>query len=578
MIQQRLRFTLFAFFFFGLVVTARLFYWQVITASSLATLAESQHLSRIEIPANRGQILTSDGFPLVSNQPAYLTYSYLPDLETPADQVAHLLAPILRPDPEDPTASAKLINTLTKNTEATLSARLKNAHLAWVPLARKISTEKKNQIESFDLEGIGFETEAIRYYSEASMSAHLLGFVGSDASGNPKGYFGLEGYYDLELKGRPGIVRQEKDASGRPILVGDYGGYQSKDGRSLKLHLDRALQRLVEIELETALEQYGAASGEIIIIDPKTGGVIVSASLPKYDPKKYSHFDRTLYKNPSVADVYEPGSTFKVLVMAAGLDANAVEPDTKCDICSGPLEIGKYTIRTWNEEYNPGIDMTQVIQRSDNIGMVFVGRKLGKEKLYDYLKKFNIGEPTGIDLQDEAAPSLRQKNKWGDVDLATASFGQGIVVTAMQILSAVSAIANDGQLMKPQVVSEIIGDKTVTIHPKPIRQVVSPEAAQQITDMMVNSVESGEAQWAKLKGYKIAGKTGTAQIAVGGEYHEEKTIASYVGFAPADDPKFAMLVKLREPTSSPWAAETAAPLWMKIAKKLFLYYSIPPSS
>jgi len=562
MLTQRIKITALVFLFVGFVVTARLFYWQIISGSSLAELAESQHSSILEIPAARGHVLTSDNFALVSNQPAFLAYAYLPYLKIEPEKAANLIAPIIRPDPDDPSASAQLIKTLTKVTQASLAARLQNPNTSWVSLARKLPGSKKEQLEKLALEGIGFELEQTRFYPEASMSSQLLGFVGSNSSGNPQGYFGLEGFYDLELKGRPGIIRQEKDATGKPILVGDYGGFDQKNGRALKLHLDRSVQRIVETELEKGLDRYGAVSGEVIILDPKTGGILASAALPQYNPQKFEKFDSNLFKNPVIADSYEPGSTFKVLVMASAIDAEAVKPDTKCDICEGPLKIGKYTIRTWNEQYQPNINMTEVLEKSDNIGMVFVGQQLGKENLFNYLKKFGIGDPTGIDLQEESVPEIRPLKNWGDVDLATASFGQGIAITALQMVRAVAAIANDGILLEPHVVKEIVGDTIVTINPKPVRRVISEDTAQVITDMMVQAVYQGEAQWTNLKGYQIAGKTGTAQIAVQGHYDQEKTIASFVGFAPANDPKFVMLVKLREPTSSPWAAETAA-AWLR---------------
>lgn len=575
MITSRLRWVLVFFLGFAALIIARLFYWQVLAADTLMTLAQNQHLSQIQIPAVRGKIITSDNFELVSNKPAFLSFAYLPDLEIKTDLIAQKLAPIIMPEP-DASASVRQVKTLLQDTQASLSARLTNPDIVWTPLARKISLEQKQKIEELQLKGIGFEPEQIRFYPEASMSAHLLGFVASNSQGNPQGYFGLEGFYDLELKGRPGIVRQEKDASGKPILVGSYGGFQSKNGRSLKLYLDRSIQNIVETQLEWGIAHYGATSGEIIIMDPKTGGILSMASWPKYDPTRFSQYDSSLYKNPVIANSYEPGSTFKVLVMSAALDAEAVKPDTKCDICSGPTQIGKYTIRTWNEQYRPDITMTEVIQHSDNVGMVFTGFELGKDRLYDYLARFGIGAPTGIDLQEESVPSMRPKRKWGDIDLGTTSFGQGIAVTGMQMVKAVGAIANKGIVMKPQVVKQIIGDKTIDIKPQAQDQVISEKTAQTMTEIMVNAVSGGEAQWTAIKGYKVAGKTGTAQIPVQGHYDEDKTIASFIGFAPADDPKFVMLVKLREPSSSPWAAETAAPLWMRIAKQLFLYYGIAP--
>jgi len=264
--------------------------------------------------------------------------------------------------------------------------------------------------------------------------------------------------------------------------------------------------------------------------------------------------------------------------MAAGLDANVIEPDTTCDICSGPLKLDKYFIKTWNDKYQANISMTDVIVHSDNVGMSFIGQKLGADSLYDYLTKFGIGVKTGIDLQGEVAPKLRERGTWNIVDLATASFGQGVAVTGIEVVKAVSAIANGGYLVTPKVVDSIQGDgwednaKSET----PVK-IINQKAAQEVTQMMVEAAERGEAKWARIPGFKVAGKTGTAQIPVAGHYDATNTIQSFVGFAPADKPKFVMLVTLKSPQSSPWAAETAAPLWYAIAKDLFPYLGIAPS-
>jgi cell division protein FtsI/penicillin-binding protein 2 len=314
-----------------------------------------------------------------------------------------------------------------------------------------------------------------------------------------------------------------------------------------------------------------------MIMDPHTGGILASASFPNYDPSDLGSFETSTYKNPTIANTYEPGSTFKVLVMAAGIEAGVITPDKVCgSACAGPTTIGQYQIRTWNHEYSTDQTMTEVLANSDNTGMVFVAQELGKESFVEYIKAFGFGQPTGIDLQEETGSILREK--WGDIDVATTSFGQGIAVTGIQMLRAVAAIANGGKLLEPHVVSTVQeGTTMIPIQPKLVKQVISPETAKQVTEMMIEAAHHGEAQWTVLKDYDIAGKTGTAQIPIDGHYDEEKTIASFVGFAPAYDPKFVMLVKLREPESSPWAAETAAPLWYQIAKDLLLYYNIPPN-
>ena len=405
------------------------------------------------------------------------------------------------------------------------------------------------------------------------MSAQVTGFVGRDDVGKPLGYFGLEGYYDRELSGRSRIEKQEKDAGGNPLLIGDFQLMRGRSGRTLKLHLQRGTQYLVQEELKKGIERYGASAGEVNIMDPKTGGILAMTSWPTYDPAKFHLYDTSLYKNPAVANSYEPGSTFKVLVMAAAFNEGVVSEEDTCDICADAYPIGKYHIKTWNNEYKADASPEDIIVHSDNVGMVWAQQKLGGEKMLEYLKKFGIGQKTGIDMQEEVTPSLR--TKWGDIDYATSSFGQGIAVTSIQMLSAVGALANGGVLMEPHLVSSVIGESEVPVPPKSRGQVISPETATRITTLMVKAVEEGEAKWAAPKGYVVAGKTGTAQIAVEGHYDAEKTIASFVGFAPAYNPRFVMLVKLSEPQSSQWASETAAPLWFGIAQKLLLHYNIP---
>jgi len=263
--------------------------------------------------------------------------------------------------------------------------------------------------------------------------------------------------------------------------------------------------------------------------------------------------------------------------MAAGVDAGVIKPDTKCEICDQPFKIDKYVIRTWNNKYYANSTMTEVLAHSDNVGMVYVGQKLGIDLFLSYLNKFGITQRTGLDVQGEVTPQLRQK--WTDLDLYTAAFGQGISVTGIQMLKVVGAIANKGIPVQPRLVESIIdNEREFFIPTKEEEPAISIKTAQTVTDMMVSAVEYGDAHWARPKGYKIAGKTGTAQVAIGGHYDEQKTIASFIGFAPADDPKFVMLTIIEEPKSSQWGSETAAPLFFNIARKLFMYMGIPESN
>jgi len=560
----RINFLLIFFILGGFLVIGRLFFWQVLSFDDLKAMAEGQHWISFEIPAQRGEILASDGSPLASDEEAFLVFASLPEIKQDKNEVAEKIAPLLEPENEA---------TMT----SLIKERLSRSDLVWVPLKHKVSREVKSQIESLKIGGIGFEEEQNRSYPEGSSSAHLLGFVGNDVNGQEKGYFGLEGFYDLELKGRPGFLQREKDAVGKPILVGEVKKEKERQGRTLVTTIDRTIQFIINEKLKEGLARYGALSGTVTIMEPKTGAILGMASLPNYDPAKFFAYDKTLYSNPAVALAYEPGSTFKVLVMSAALNEDIVKPETRCDKCDGPRIISDYTIKTWNEKYFPNSTMTEVIQHSDNIGMVFVGEKLGIEKMYSYLQKFGLGQATGIDLEDESSPKLRPKNEWKLIDLATASFGQGVALTPIQMLRAVAVIANGGKLVKPFLVKEVISEQGKTeIQPKIGDEVLKPSTTSIMTEMMVNAVDNGESKWAKPKGYRIAGKTGTAQIPVAGHYDQEKTIASFIGFAPADNPQFVMLVTLREPTSSPWGAETAAPLWFDMAREIFTYYGIQP--
>lgn len=556
---------LFLTFFFA--IAARLVYWQILRAEFLQAQAEEQHKLTLNLGALRGNIFYSDGSILTSSNPAFRLFG-LPKV-IPSEKrldLAYTIAKLLTDERQEVEIVAKdILNKLS-------------SPLYWVLLDNNVSVEQKVKIEELEVSGIGFEQTSRRFYPEGSASAHLLGFVGSDAKGGSIGYFGLEGFYEGELKGISGQLRLEQDAVGSPILMGQFRTNQAKNGKDLTLNIDRSVQFIVEEALKLGIEKYGAKAASAVVMNPKTGGILAMATFPNYDPANYFDYPKEYYRNPGVSDFYEPGSTFKVLVMSAALNEDVVAVDTKCDICSGPISLGGFAIRTWNNKYFPETNMKEVIVHSDNTGMVFVGQKLGLDLFLQYLQKFGLGEETSIDLQEEAASDLRSRNEWREIDLATSSFGQGIAVTAIQMVRAVAAIANGGYLMEPHVVGEIGDDsKTFEIKPRVLRQVIKEETAKIMTEMMVVAVEEGEAKWAKPKGFRIAGKTGTAQIPVAGHYDPNKTIASFVGFAPADDPKFVMLVRYDQPSTSPYGSETAAPTFFEIAKQLFTYYKIAPS-
>lgn len=578
---MRFKVVKFTYFLVIALVLIRLFYWQIIRSDDLIALAEGQRDTSSKIISPRGDILFSDGSTLATVQPSFSVFAQpkvIGDKAAVAKQLAQIFyATETHPENMDPKDQELELKDLEKNILGKLSQ-----DLFWVSLNRVVDFETKQKIEALNINGVGFDQAYTRFYPEGSSSAHLLGFVSSDVYGNKTGYFGLEGYYNGELKGKSGLLKQEKDAQGLPILIGNFLSQEPKPGKTLVLNIDRTIQHIVEENLLNGIQKYGAQGASAIVMDPKTGAILAMASYPNYDPGNISDFPKQYFKNQSIADSYEPGSTFKILIMSAALNEHLVTADTQCDACSGPVSVGGYEIRTWDNHYFPNTTMADVIIHSDNTGMVFVSKKLGLDKEYKYIKDFGFGDLTGVDLQDESSPDLRLKDQWHDIDVATASFGQGIAVTPIQLTRAIASIANGGYLMEPHVVRQIKDQSgsVYNISPRIVSQPISSGTAKTMTDIMVEEVDKGEAQWYKkhegVAGFKIAGKTGTAQIPVAGHYDPTKTIASFVGFAPADDPKFVLLVKYNEPTASIYGAETAAPTFFDISKELFTYYGIAP--
>lgn len=573
----RIRIISVGFVFAVFVLTGRLAFWQIVRGQELASQGRYQQNSTSSVEAQRGDILSSDGGFLAASNDAWQLYAQRPDFTESPAKVAEELAKLFKnrevyendDDKEQAIENEKdrIYNLLIKD------------ELVWIPIKNRIDRAMRESIEKLGIKGLGFELEEDRFYPEASAAAQVLGFVGKDDDGHDKGYFGLEGYYDLSLAGKEGFKSREANALGVPIIFGDSKEAAPIGGTDLITHIDRTIQIVAEKRLALGIEKYGAVSGNIIVTNPQNGAILAMASFPSYDPKRYFDYGDTYFRNPVISDAFEPGSIFKPLVMAAALDAGVIKPDTICDICDRPYQVDKYFIRTWNNEYNANSSMQDVIVHSDNVGMAFTGNRLGADRLYDYLAAYGFGDTTGIDLQGEVTPQIRPRGSWNIVDLATTSFGQGIAVTPIQMVQALGAIANKGVLMAPQVVDKIqIAGKTEDIKPYEVRRVISETAAEDITRMMIAAVKNGEAKWAVPKGFTIAGKTGTAQIPVAGHYDSEKTIASFVGFAPPSDPKFLMLITLREPKSSPWASETAAPLWFDIAKEIFPYLGIQPGN
>jgi cell division protein FtsI/penicillin-binding protein 2 len=482
-----------------------------------------------------------------------------------------LIVPIIEEDPYVSTISAQLQLHLGERIDDR-----RDRH-GVVNIVNRISRETGEILRELGIAGLNVDPYEVRHHPEGSMAAHVLGFVGKNEAGEDTGYFGVEGALNQELRARVGRRVVPVDARGRAIHAQEELLVDASDGRDITLTIRRDIQSLLEQELATAMRLYGARRGEIIVADPSTGKILGLATYPTYHPSNFINYPTALYRNPAVADTFEPGSTFKVLTVAAGIDAGVISPHTQCTNCGGPRIIDGWPIRTWNEVYHPNITMTEALQRSDNVAMVYLTDLLGTARFQNYMRDFGIGEALGVELEEDWMTPF--PTRWGPVELAPRSFGQGIVVNSMQMVRAVGAIANGGWMMQPLIVERAVDPNTGEVFestPIRVRQVISEQSARTVSTMMRSSARYGEAQFIYRYTEVIAGKTGTAQVARadGGGYYEDETIASFVGFAPYDNPRFVMHVKLEAPRSSPWAAETAAPLWNSVAERLFIIFNI----
>lgn len=482
--------------------------------------------------------------------------------------------------------------------------------------------------------GIGFQEEYYRFYPENSFAANVLGFV--DKGGN--GQYGIEETFDKQLKGKKGVFKAQKDVIGRQITVGDSIIEPAVNGYDITLTIDRTIQLEVERLLKKSVDQFRANSGQVIILDPKTSKVIAMAHYPSFNPNTYSSafekvdvdfsqeeienlipieesdthfyfyrnwntddkyevfkdveegkapvfqrfknwFGAEVYQNKIVAAIYEPGSVFKPITMVSAIDDGDVTPDHTF-YESGPIKVDEYEIHNSTDEYRGRQTMTNVLEQSSNVGIAYVAKKIGRNLFYSYMMKFGLNERTGIEFENEESGHVEYFTQWADSELATHAFGQGIALTPLQMVNAYSALANKGLLLQPYIVESITdaSGKTAYTEPIVINQAVSEDSANKITAMLVSAVENGVAKNARVKGHYIAGKTGTSQTYKWGQplIGVGTTITSFAGYAPVDDPKFVILVKLDRPRSSEWGSETAAPMFSEIAGFLFNYYNVPP--
>lgn len=603
---------------FGILVL-RLVDLQIIQHGHFSDIADAQRKRAADLIPHRGTIYVQEGkggdiFPLASNAKAWIAYAVPRNMKDP-EGAAKVLAPELVAYRQRQDAVKKDIIEKTGQNELLQFAPSPSPSPDAVtptpepsPSAEEnIATLQAQLIEKFDqhtdpfepllrpyevlddklliflqqqkIQGIVLEEEEGRTYPEGSLAAHVIGYVGFNDT-RRVGRYGTEGYFDSILRGDLGFLSGERDTSGRIIGVARSEFSAAQDGADVVLTIDRVVQAFAEQELARGVQRYRAERGSIVIMNPKTGDIVAMATYPTFDPNAYFAVrDARVQTNPIISDSFEPGSILKPIIMAGAINDSLVTPETTM-VDNGPVHVSKFTINTFDGKHRGVQTMTQVLEQSNNIGMVWVAQKMGAERMYDYLRRFGFGERTGVELDGETQTSLKEPQKWNVATIATTGFGQGIAVTPIQALNGINAIANNGMLMQPHIVHSIkVGDAdTKIIPPAPVRRVVSPATAEKVSAMMVSVIENGVAGLARVPGYYLAGKTGTAQVADDmGKYSQDKKIITFAGFGPVPDPKFSILIKLDNPYGLSFASGTAAPMFHNIASKLLTYYQVPPS-
>jgi cell division protein FtsI/penicillin-binding protein 2 len=546
----------------GLV--GRLVDLQLIHHQSYRQQAQDEHLSRLDILPRRGAILDRNGYPLAASVDAY---DVLVDKQIWGD------GDKARPEAEE---LADVINRPTDDILADLEGSISRE----VVVARGLNYQASVAVEDERIAGVRLMRSSRRVYPEGNMAPALLGFLGRDNFG----LTGLEADYDRELGGAAGALVYERDGKGNLIPVGQQKRVAAEPGADLILTIDRYMQYLVEGELDATIKKHKASGGTIIIMDVRTGAILAMASRPSFD---VTHLDLTdeskvdLYRNRAVTDMYEPGSVFKTITMSAALNEGLVSPQSTY-VDEGVARVSGWTITNWDLGAHGVQTATQVLTKSLNTGAVWLSGLLGPDRFYDYVQRFGFGQFTGVGLSGESPGQVRTATDegWSEVDMATNSFGQGINVTPLQLITAIAAIANDGRLMRPYVVQEIRhGDESEVTQPTMVRQVITPETAKTITQMMEAVVDGITAVYAiDVPGYRVAGKTGTASISVPGGYKPDSYIASFAGFVPSDDPVLAMLVKIDEPKDVPWGSAVSAPVFARLASAILPYLKVPPDA
>lgn len=548
-----------------LSLSARLIWVQLVEGSELQQKALNNRLREVPVQAKRGTVYDRNGKELAISISSDAVYAIPPEVERSgqAEAIAGQLAAVL---------NMPVNNLLQKITQ--------RRSFSWI--ARKISYQQAQTIRELNLPGIEILEEPQRYYPKETLAAHLLGFAGVDN----QGLEGLEAAYDQELRGQPGKIVVEYDARGRELPQALHRYLPPQDGNDLYLTIDENLQFIVERELDTVMAAANSPkSANIIMMDPQTGELLAMASRPTYDPNSFGSFPSSAWRNTAVSNVYEPGSTFKIITIAAALEEGLVEEgETFYD--PGYIKVGKDIIKCWRFPRAHGSQsFAEGVQNSCNPVFVTVGLRLEDKlpgKFYDYLESFGFGVPSGIDLPGEAKGIVIPRPQVKRINLATISIGQGIAVTPIQLITAAAAVANGGLLYKPQLVKQIVGKDGELLrpfNPQEVRRVISPETARRSAQLLEGVVAVGTGKNAYIEGFRVAGKTGTAQKAGTGGYQQGKYVASFLGFAPANDPRLVALVIMDEPQGYPYFGGTvAAPVFKRVMEDALRYLGVKPQN
>ncbi len=542
------------------LLLVRLVDLQVVRARTLARLAVRQQIESIQLPGRRGPIVDRMGRPLAANVEVDSAFAVPRAIDDPAE-FARRIGPILGvPSGE-------------------VQARLKRGgpYFAW--LARRLPVEAARQIRGLGLgDAIGMLPESRRDYPAGSLAAAVIGFAGTDDAG----LAGLELQYDRFLRGTGGVGLADRDAIGRELVQTQRIVTAPRDGTTLVLSLDEVVQHIAERELAQAVEHSGARGGVVIVMDPHTGGILAMAALPSFDPNHYQQAPASLWKSRAIADVYEPGSTFKLILAASALRSHAVTLDDRWTD-PGKIRINGFMIHDAEPtEHFDSLGLSDIIKYSSNVGAAQVATRVGKAAFDRDIRRLGFGRPTGIDLPGEAAGIIRPVEQWLGPSLQNIAFGQGISVTPIQLLVAASAFSTHGLAVLPHVVEVVrdpAGHVVATPGDRPPAPLVEPEVADQVFAMMREVVQGGTGTKAQLAGYAVAGKTGTAQRpSPSGGYEPGAYVASFVGIVPADAPRLAMLVIVDGPHGAYFGGDVAAPVFREIARQVLWYLRVPPTS